>query len=29
MKSAKQENIERAKKGQEPVYLKKRELKER
>lgn len=29
MKSAKQENIERAKKGQDPVYLKKRELKER
>ena len=29
MKTAKMENIERVKKGMEPVFLKKRELKER
>lgn len=29
MKAAKQENIERVQKGQQPVFLKKRELKER
>jgi len=29
MKAAKQDNIERVQKGQQPVYLKKRELKER
>ena len=29
LKAAKQENIDRVQKGQQPVYLKKRELKER